>query len=246
MCNLGLTVETALTKTIQQFLEEGRMFTGYDVTIETRTREKIKLHHNEVKAEIHNLVVLTDAVEFGFSANNQTVKWLKTQQSMPNGQWAFVYSPENLDPSGYLPQQPKPMGALQSAPLVSPSITMANDGGMDSGGQQADGTFATDHRNRLLIPTKFLQQIGVKAGDMVDVIVDQQKSAIYLVVDPIITQGSTIFKKGLQKVERDGDLRLSGSTLKCANLFDTAKLMIEVDLQNPAVGILKTVKITAG
>ena len=45
MCNVPADQMAMLEKTVREFLDQGRMFTGYDVTIETRDREKVRMRH---------------------------------------------------------------------------------------------------------------------------------------------------------------------------------------------------------
>lgn len=215
-----------LEQTVREFLDQGRMFTGYDVTIETRERERMQLRHESVNADIHEISILTDAVEFGHdNSSNQTVRWGKSQVNMPNGKWAFVYHPSNVDPNGYHPRGAStsvsigpptgmPIGlpvAICPAPALSASVT---DSVSDSGGQNADGSFQTDYRGRLFIRTEFLREVGLNAGDMASVVADQANKKIYLVSDPSNFQGAV----STQMVERKGHLRLSSATLKTADL----------------------------
>lgn len=187
-----------LKATVCDFLSKGRMFTGYDVTLETRNRENIHLRHEDVRNEIHQIQELIDAVEFGYDLNSQTIAWKKTQVTMPNGKWAFVYHPSDIDPSGYF--------AITSDPS-------------DSGGEDSDGTFQTDYRNRLMIKTRFIRSLELSAGDFVTIVTDSNNKTITLIADigsaPQIGNG---ILNGTQRVERNGDIRLSGSTLRCAGL----------------------------
>lgn len=232
MCQVSADIAQKLEQTVRQFLDEGRAFTGYDVTIETREREKIKLRHQDVQGAVHEIQCLTDAIDFGYdSPNGQSVQWKKTQVSMGAGsKWAFVYHPADKDANAYTPRQTQssPPPVLQSTPAPAlASITQVDDGNgaADSGGENDDGTFSSDYRNRLLVPTRFLRATGLKPGDTVAVVSHNVK--IYLVSS---TQSQTTFPPhtvlGSQKVERNGDLRLSSKTLQGAG-FTNGKFVIE-------------------
>jgi bifunctional DNA-binding transcriptional regulator/antitoxin component of YhaV-PrlF toxin-antitoxin module len=232
-----------LETTVRQFLDEGRMFTGYDVTIETRQREKLNMRHQDVREGVHELDVLKDAIDYGWDTKNGTVKWTKTQQNMPGGGWAWIFHPTNLDPRGYQPRQ-QGQTATTTAPTTrtTPSLTSTKDVTNDSGGEQDDGTFATDYRNRLMIPTKFLKEAGLKAGDTVFVAADNQTNCIVIAKDNDAVQGAGL-KITTQLVERNGDLRLSSKTLKSADLQDS-KFTIETADKSFSGGTAKVVQVT--
>lgn len=219
-------IRNELSATVVQFLDEGRMFTGYDVTIETRERLGVNLRHKDVRADIHEINELRDALDFGWDSNQGTTKWRKSQLNMPGGGWAFVFHPDYLDPKNY---QPLPTSKPQQAAppsTVANSITL-NDGAVsDSGGQQTDGTFATDYRDRLLVPTKFLKEAGIAPGETVNVFADSAVGVLFIVKDASFSNGVQVTA---QVVERNGDIRLSSRTLKAANVGGNKYLIETAD-----------------
>lgn len=223
MCNVAADVMLKLENTVRQFLDEGRMFTGYDVTLETRDREKMQLRHENCRGAIHEMSFLSDAVDFGHDVNGQTVKWAKTQISMGNGAWAFVYHPAALDPNTYQPRQSKSVAA-SSVPVATNSVPVASaptvaDTVKDSGGENSDGTFSPDYRNRLFIQKKFVQGIGLNAGGDVYIVADSSKQTIGLYADQtLVPQAGNGIAVSTQRIERNGDFRLSGATLRSAGL----------------------------
>lgn len=231
MCNATQDQMQMLEKTVRQFLDQGQMFTGYDVTIETREREGVQMRHRDVRGAVHEIECLQDALDFGWDDPcGQPVQWAKTQVSMTGGQWAFVYHPANVDPNNYQPRQTgqsqalasppsRPMPTTPSGPAIAPA-TVA-----DSGGDNGDGTFSTDYRNRLFIPTKFLRLAGLQPGDECHVVADAQNKLILLAGDSTNFDDGTV-RVTTQRVERNGDLRLSSTTLKSAEL-DADKFVIE-------------------
>jgi hypothetical protein len=227
-----------LEATVKQFLEEGRMFTAYDVTIETRTREKMMLRHSDVSGACHEIEALVDAMDFGYqNSKGQQAKWQRTSRDIPGGRgaWAWIYHPTNLDANSYQfrnnQQQPqaqpaaKPAGSISSAP-ATPALSLSTDGNTsDSGGEQDDGTFAVDFRNRLMIPTRFMREAGISAGDQCYVIPDASTNTVLICKDTPALQAGGV-KMTTQKVEQDGELRLSSRTLRAADLTDN-KFVIE-------------------
>lgn len=240
MCNVPADQMAMLEKTVREFLDQGRMFTGYDVTIETRDREKVRMRHQDMRGAVHEIQCLRDAMDFGWDdpASGQSVQWARTQVSMPNNQWAFVYHPSNVDPNGYQPRQTsQPLSASQSvAAVTSPTVQAAVPNGQaiapgavaDSGGENDDGTFSPDYRNRLFIQKKFLQGAGLKAGDECHVYADSSKQLILVCGNSVSFNGgdTSSIRVTTQRVERNGDMRLSSATLKSASL-DADKFLIE-------------------
>lgn len=226
MCNADPQQMDMLEKTVRQFLDEGRMFTAYDVTIETRDRESVKMRHKDVRGACHEIQILSDACDFGYndlSSNN--VDWDRSRVDMLSGQWAFVYHPSNLDPNDYTPRDGKPQAAAVGTPTQPTTTTATTPSVSDSGGKNDDGSFSTDYRDRLFIPTEFLRAAGLNAGDECYVICDLGNNLIMLAADGTNFKGSAV-KITTQRVERDGDLRLSSTTIRSADL-DSDKFVIE-------------------
>lgn len=203
-----------LNNTIKQFTDEGRMFTGYDVTLETRDRENIKLRHSDVREEIHDLSVLRDETEFG--------DYTRTERDMPGGGWAWVYHRKGDDPSNYVPRQssqkpklPGDTGGQVTSVLThmaAKDAAAVDDGTQnDSGGLQSDGKYATDYRNRLMVTKTFLSKAGLNAGDTCYVYNDEANSTLVLKKSTTPDDGHSLV--GSYLVERNGDIRLSGKTL---------------------------------
>ena len=235
MCNADPQQMAWMEQTVRQFLDEGRMFTAYDVTIETREREGVQMRHKDVRGACHEIQVLQDAVDFGYDDPNtgQPVGWSKSQVSMGNG-WAFVYHPSNVDPNGYQPRQTHSPASAQASTSISaatgPSIstTPPTDSG-SMGTPNSDGTYNTDYRNRLMVPTKYLRDAGLSPGDECIVVADKQNKLLLLTGDDSNLDGTV--RITTQRVERNGDLRLSSTTLKQGE-FDDDKFVIENTDQN--------------
>lgn len=232
MCNVAPDVMAKLEQTVRQFLDENRMFTGYDVTIETRQRENIKLKHSDCRGAVHEMGVLSDAIDFGVDVNGETVKWTKTQINMGQGGWAWVFHPASKDANTYQPrqtQQPNtpPVGAPATAVAATATVATKDDpnDAKDSGGQNADGSFQTDYRNRLLVQTKFVRDLGLDTGNEIYIVTNPTKKTISLyAAQPTPESGTTT---STQRVERNGYIYLASATLRQAGMTGS-KFRVEI------------------
>ena len=252
MCKLAPDVMEKLTQTVKQFLSEGRMFTALDVTVTTRTREELFLRHLEARDDIHTIQDLFDAIDFGVDTANGTVMWTKTQRPMPpKGELAWVFHPTTSDVTQYKPIEPKKVASpatisaspmsIQSASPVMPSISIVQDQiTSDESEELTDGTFSTDYRHRLLVPTRFFREAGINAGDTVYVAADSATNAVFLFKEQPVTPGSIYITT--QIVERKGDLRLSSKTLSEAEL-SAKKFVIESSLKSVCGLTTKVVEV---
>lgn len=220
-----------LNNTVEQFISQGRLFTGYDVTLETREREKIKLRHSEVRGDIHDLPSLKDEFEFG--------DYERHRVDMPGGGWAWVYCKRGDDPNQYTPQnQSKSVPiSITNSPSDAVAISVTNapvsdavvDDSVisDSGGKQGDGAFATDYRDRLMVPKSFLQVADLNPGD--DCYIHHDVDSNKLVISNC-DQTSANFHYwllGTYRVERNGDIRLSAKNLRKLKGNDKFKIKSE-------------------
>lgn len=256
MCTADATTMAQLETTVRQFLEEGRMFTAYDVTIETRNREKLRLRHQDIPGACHEIQILRDAVDFGYDApSGQTVQWQKTNRPMPQGQWSFVYHPASLDPASY---QPRNVGAPAAQPAVPPSQTTASTAApsvptisavpTDSGGKNDDGTYSPDYQKRLLVPTQFVREAGINAGDDAHLVKWQRHTqpVLCLVADPVPFQSDPTYQIiNKKRVERNGHVRIRRENMTGASLNVDRYNITNQDYDVNGIK-LRVVEITAG
>lgn len=218
-----IDVMSAFEVTVRNCLEVGRPFSGYNITLWTREREKIKLRHQDCVGFIHGLGLIEDALDYGYTmADEQTCTWVRSTFTNWNGPAFEVYHPVGYNLNNFVPEGVDPASSMEIQASIRPmsmigQVTPQDDGSQpDAGGYNADGSFRTDFRNRLMIPTKFLREAGIQAGDSVHVFGDATNEIIWISKSMNATnimQGITI-----QTVERNGDLRLSSRTLKAADL----------------------------
>lgn len=243
MSNVNQAVIEKIKETIVDFFNKKMMFTAYDVTKQTREREKINLRHRDLNGQIHDLELVQDALDYGYDLpDGQTVKYQKTQKDVGNGVWAFVYHPSFLDPNNYIHGQSFGIvvqtnsSSSQTPAINSISISASNT---DSGGQDDDGTFTADYRNRLMVPTKFMKEAGFLPGDKAYIVVCPVNNVVSIFKDESEAQNhSAIFT--VQKVERNGDIRISSRTLKAAELKENQYLIETPDLQGKKIVQIKS------
>lgn len=216
-----------LEETVREFVEQEVPFTAYDVTITTREREHIELLHRKVRDDIHQLPDLADALQYG--------DYVQSNLRAPNGQPVILYHPSGYDVANYkfrdgstaIPARPAntPLGHMQQAAIATAvAMTQQVPQPVD------DGKFSLDYRNRLMVPTRFLRDLGVNPYDHVYVIADAVKNQvrIYTAQTPPITGI-------MQMVERNGDVRIANKTLSGAGINST-KFNIETkDLGNSRI-----------
>lgn len=223
-----------LEVTVRQFLDQGTPFSAYNITIATRDRENIRLRHQELQGDlvnegiIHQICHLRDAMEDGWNnPHGEIHNWTRSNYTMPNGTWFWVYHPEGFDVNQYKPYThdelqeiwsqkaaPSPAASVnppQPLPAGSAMTAEPIPAHPDSGGEK-DGAFKPDYRNRLLVPTRFLRSAGINPGDQISVIVDDKNKLVMLAADSTNFDGNTV-RITTQRVEKWGDVRLSSSTI---------------------------------
>lgn len=225
-------LKAAFLETVRNCLETGRPFSGYNITIWTREREKMKLRHQDCVGVVHELDLVQDALDYGYTMpDGQTYTWVRSTFTNWSGPAFEVYHPVGYDLNNFVPEGVDPASQKEIQASVRPmsmigQVTPQADGTQpDAGGHNIDGTFRTDFRSRLLVPTKFMREAGIEAGDTVYVLPDNQTNTVLLAKESEVF-GTNAVGITLQRVERNGDLRLSSRTLKAADLVDN-KFVIE-------------------
>ncbi len=214
--SVNAATKEQLAITVRNFLEQGRAFTAYDVTIETRNRMKFGLHHNDARDDIHQLTLLNDALAFGWTnSNGFTQNWNRTRVELTSGVKAFVFHPVSFDPYTYQGIPIQAAHVVQTPPPASISAVPAAPQTQSVQNQTAnDGTLKRDSRERLLIPTRYLREVGIAPGDTVRLYSHTPTKSLVLTKDhdPF---GSPNFSWLCDKrVERNGDIRVSKYTLE--------------------------------
>lgn len=235
MCQIAQDIMDKLTETVKTFLDEGRMFTGYDVTIETRNKNKIKIKHEDVRGAIHEIAILTDAIEFGYDGPDGTTNWSKTQKMMPNNSYAFVFHPSNLDPDQYQGRNTN-TNTVNYIGAIAPSLSISSKTNTKNTNQR-DGFFVRDKRGRLMVTTSFMKKAEIESGSICYVIPDLEKDTIVICKVNLATSGI------VRKIEKNGDLRLSKESIKMANLDSVNEFVIENGDINTFNSVHKIIRI---
>lgn len=239
-----------LTQTVKECLEQGRPFSGYNITKLTREREQIHLRHKEIAGVVHELDIIHDALDYGYTmADGVTYTWQRSTFDKWQGPAFEVYHPQGYDLSQFVPEGVGPASQQEIANSKRPAnliglVTPQSDGSQpDAGGEQSDGTFNADYRNRLMVPTRFLKEAGLQPGDTVYVCQDPTNAIVLLAKDTDAIQNDGV-KITTQTVERNGDLRLSSRTLQAAALTDK-KFVIETSEKGDGTSKTKVVEVKA-
>jgi bifunctional DNA-binding transcriptional regulator/antitoxin component of YhaV-PrlF toxin-antitoxin module len=224
LAQINHSIVLMLTETIKKCLEEARPFSAYNITLITREREKIRLRHTEMQGVVHEIDLIADTLDFGYTTpDGTTLSWQRSEFTKWAGPAFQVYHPVGYNLDNFVPEGVNPVSQAEFAASVRPQamigvITPNADGTTPNvGGEQADGTFQVDNRNRLMVPTKFLKEAGISAGDSIYVIADSKSKAVFLAKDAEDVDNDGIGVT-MQLVERCGDIRLSNRTLKSAHL----------------------------
>lgn len=244
-----------LEDTTERFIREGRAFTAYNVTLACRQDNGIELRHKWVQEAasstpdgqnpIHHFPMLREAHEYG--------DYQQTRIEHPNkaGVWAWLYHPSCFDPATFQwedAQKADPPEVRDDNAQAAYDSQVAADTAVaaaDTSSQPSDdGSFGTDYRNRLFVPTPFLRDAGLSKYDTCYVVIDSANKQIMLATetDALNTGGCTV---ATQTVERNGDIRLSSKTLNMAGFDENGKFQIENTEEGDGPTPISVVKITA-
>ena len=219
---------------VEKFVDEQRMFTAYDVTFEIRVLvgRGVNVRHDEIKNDIHKEM-----------AQHLDGDWNKTLQDVGASVSAFVYFHFMSDPTSYEPQSRGSAHPIIVTPSTvskggqnlgpsspRPSSHPSGQGGAATATVASSDAFAVDGRSRLLIPTSFMQHLGVEGGDEVKV----YKELNFLVLSKIDMQLTELTSL---KVDKHGYLYLSAKILGQGDLGDAQKF--DVDTADDSVEVKK-------
>lgn len=199
---------------IEKFVDEQRMFTAYDVTCEIRTNvgRGVNVKHSNIKNDIHKEM-----------AQHLDSDWQKSLQDVGAPVSAFVYYHFMSDPTQYEPQSRGSAPAATPATdgnhqHSSPAIATATAPATATVG--SSDAFAVDGRSRLLIPTSFMQHLGVTGGDDVKV----YKELDFIVVSK---EDQNLRELACIKVDNHGYVYLSAKILGQGDLGDAQTFDVE-------------------
>jgi bifunctional DNA-binding transcriptional regulator/antitoxin component of YhaV-PrlF toxin-antitoxin module len=136
---------------VNDFVNNGQMFTAHNVTAEVRRRTKDRVAHDDVKRDVHKM--FNDGAMFSY---NRSLASLQNVNPQP-----WIYHPLNSDASQY---DGKPSVA---ATVATPVLPVPTPNSISTNG---DETYKLDTTDRLCIPAKLVRQAGLAAGQVVIVL----------------------------------------------------------------------------
>jgi hypothetical protein len=148
---------------VNEFVNDGKMFTAYNVTTEVRKRTKDRIAHDEVKRDVHRM--FNDGEMFSY---NRSLAMLPGINPQP-----WVYHPLAADISLYNGQ---PTGTVTSTPPFSgvPTLIPHVPNSISTNAVASDNVFKLDTTNRLCVPAKLIRNLGLSAGDQAAVMYDSE------------------------------------------------------------------------
>lgn len=239
-----------LEDTVQEFIQDGRAFTAYNVTLACRQKHSLHLRHQAVQAAgnpIHTFPAIDEARDFG--------DYQQTRIDHPSGdgRWAWLYHPSSFDPSTFRWEdaqqaQADPPKVRTDAAQQKVDQQAADDdaaAAQTPGGVQADGTHSGDYRGRLFIPTSYCRDAQFTPYDTAHVAVNTNTNEIMMAkTDGDFPDGYEV--NTTRVIERNGDVRLTKSVLQAAGLDpDTQRFNIGTEEIGDGSCPTTAIKITA-
>ena len=220
------STKNIINSVLDTFLGQKRAFTAFEVSLEAKQRGATE-RHRDMKDYIHTCQIMKDETEFG--------DYEKTLISVGQGRQAYLYHLSSYDINQYVPLH---MGGATSTPSTSTtqtvSTTTPTQSSSTNNGFWVDHVHTVDHRNRLMVPTRYMRDAGFDAGDHVNVV--RSNGSLF------VTSATTAVKTGdtvsSQIVERNGDIRVALSNLVQAGLQNGSFDFIDTSYNgDPAVEV---------
>lgn len=215
--------QNLINAVLDDFIGKGQAFTAFEVSIEAKKRGATE-RHRDMRDFIHQCQCLNDELQFG--------SYEKTLVPVGGGNKAFLYHHNTFNPSGYVPldtsNNASSTPSVSNNPIVDPSTQQTN----------SDIGYKVDYRNRLLVPTNFIRSVPAISGQRVNV-VKLGQGGLKLVGETVQIDSNDTATQ--QVVERNGDIRLSLTTLLASGLQIASDRVFQIETstygQYPAVEI---------
>jgi hypothetical protein len=192
---------------VKSFVDEGRMFTAFEVSLAVK-EGGVRERHRNMRSSVHESIA-----ELAGDNYTRTLR----DVGAPVQAWVYhrlrdnPYLYEPLDRSGH---DPAASGAARSLP-AAPRNPQPLSAGSAAPATESDGAFGTDQNGRLVIPPSALSTLGLGPGDQVDISCDSDNQEIRI-WRPAVTAPATADASAT--VDPDGKLRLAPDDLKQAEL----------------------------
>ena len=227
-----------IDQVIQGKVDQKQSFTAFDVSLEVKRRGG-KERHRDMKSYIHQ--AMETHVDFG-DYNKSSIPIVGG-----NPPYAVLYYHSSVDPSTYhqLDRDTQTKNVTQNdAVTLSGSASISSDNNAtqnnmvtntisvladdlsddhndeDVVGVVDDGAFLLDSRERLLIPTKFLRDIGLNAGETAFLVKGS---------DCLQIEANNGMAFASLTIEKHGEIRVSATNLVNAGIFDKTGYNIFVE-----------------
>lgn len=200
-------VKDLVVDTVNAFVQDGQMFTAYDVTKHVRSQTSENVRHYEVQSAVHaEMATLVSTGGYDRVLHNFTNNGGATVQ-------AIVYFPIGEDFNQYNPDEVKQANsaapvAVATVPttatvttVVSP-VAPVQPSGLSPA--QVHITMTKDKGGRVCIPKTLVQQLGVKPGD--EVFLHESSSQGLLLITKEEWKHPLL---GKLRVDRDSNVRVT-------------------------------------
>lgn len=196
---------------VNNFVNDNKMFTAFDVTKEVRGQTQDRVYHDEVKKEVHKMF-----------HNNRVSGYARSLASLPNANpQPWLYHPVNVNTSLY---QGSPVAdnaanaPVAQAAVATPTPTAAISSVVDDGDD--DNVYSLDTTNRLCVPNKLVRQTGLKHGDGAAVYFNGVTRQVHVLA---LNKAAPSMSSHLTSyvVDKDDNIRITESVLNKAGLSGT-------------------------
>jgi hypothetical protein len=216
---LDRTIQTKINDVVSNWVNEGRMFSAFEVSLAVKD-QGVRERHRNMRDAVHEVIFRIGGPQ-GYS---------RTLMDVGAPEQAWVYHPKSTSPYRY---RPLDRGDGKSTPADDPSFVAppirnprALAWASTAQAMVPPGAFGTDQRGRLCLPVTLLQGLGVSAGRRVRVQCEpsQERLTIAALDDSEVQTADTTYT-----AEPDGNVRLTQSTLDRAGLGGLQCYRIEGD-----------------
>lgn len=168
MCQHLSTIKTV----VNEYVNDNKMFTAFDVTKEVRARVRDRVSHTDVRRDVHSM--FSTGTMFGY---NRTLANLAGVNPQP-----WIYHPLSVDSVDALDTYKGtpvafavPAVAFDPTPTDSITSVDLSDDSVDSLDSNGNVIFKLDTTDRLCVPAKLVREVGWKAKDTVQAICESNE-----------------------------------------------------------------------
>lgn len=206
-----LIIREKIDEVVKEFVEEGRMFTAFEVSLAVKEKG-VRERHRNMRSYVHESIA-----EQGGQSYSRSLR----DVGAPVQAWVYhrlrdnPHEYEPLDRTGHVAATAaatRGSAAVAPAPRNPKPLSQASS---TAPANESDGAFGTDQEGRLVIPSSMLSALGVAAGATVDMACDADNQEIRLWRP---SQIATMTADSSADVDDDGKLRITSDDLKRADL----------------------------